>query len=193
MKDENKALLNKTVEHAQLTKFQKFSGKNVNLNYSSKYISFSGSSSNIRRILFFHNSLGTMLLKLIYWNKSIQRVNFIITTKWLPGTTPENNREIPKKTNIWRKCDWVNITLWHECFPESCLSIVTSYRLTLTDFVLKFKLKNVHEWKSTKWILYPNTYLTECCLLHSAVDFFHFFQQVWWWFLMKWVINMFLH
>ena len=151
MKDENKTLLNKTVEHAQLTKFQNFSGKNVNLNYSSKYISFSGSSSNIRRILFFHKSLGTMLLKLIYWNKSIQRVNFIITTKWIPGTTPKNNREIPKKTNIWRKCDWVNITLWHECFPESCLNIVTSYRLTFTDFVLKFKLKTFMNENLLNW------------------------------------------
>ena len=110
MKDQKKALLNKTVEHAQLTKFQNFSGKKFNLSYSSKYISFSGSSSNIKRIHFFSSQLSRFnAFKLIYWNKSIQRANIIITTKWIPGTTPENNREITKKTNMRRKCvEWTS-------------------------------------------------------------------------------------
>ena len=47
----------------KISKFQR--QKNVKLNYSSKYISLFGSSSNIKRIQFFHNPLGTLLLKSI--------------------------------------------------------------------------------------------------------------------------------
>ena len=47
--------------------------------------------------------------------------------KSIPGTTPENKWEIPKKTSMKKKCDFkkVDITLSHECFPESCFDIVT--------------------------------------------------------------------
>ena len=121
----------------KISKFQR--QKNVKLNYSSKYISLFGSSSNIKRIQFFHNPLGTLLLKLIYWNKSIQRANIIITTKWTPRTAPENNREIPNKTSMRRNCDRVNITLWHECFPKSCLDIVTGLDLQILFWNLSLK------------------------------------------------------
>ena len=47
----------------------------------------------------------------------------------MPGTTPENNRGIPKRTTIRRKRDFkkVDITFELESFSESCLDIVTTY------------------------------------------------------------------
>ena len=141
VEDENKTLLNKTVEHAQLTKFQNFSRKNVKLNYSSKSISFSGSSSNIKRILFFHNSLGTLPLRLIYWDKSIQRVDTIITTKWIPGTTPKIIEKFPKR-QIWGRCviEWTS-HFDMNVFPRVVwiLSQVTSLHLHVMFWNLKWQ------------------------------------------------------
>ena len=46
----------------------------------------------------------------------------------MPGTTPKNKKEIPKKASMRRKCDLnkVGIIFSHECFSESCFDIVTT-------------------------------------------------------------------
>ena len=46
----------------------------------------------------------------------------------MPGTTPENKWEIPKKTSMRKKRDFkkVDTTLSHECFPETCFDIVST-------------------------------------------------------------------
>ena len=74
-------------------------------------------------------------------------INIMITTNEQPGTTLSNGREIPKtlmrrwvpRTAIRRTCDFkkVNITLWPECFLDSCLE--------------KNQQKNLHGQKTTVW------------------------------------------
>ena len=44
--------------------------------------SFPGSSPNIKRTVFSWMSPGRLLLKLIYWNKSVQRINIITTNEY---------------------------------------------------------------------------------------------------------------
>ena len=94
-----------------------------------------GKYPNIKKMenAFFQEHLQVRLLpKLIYWNKSIQSINIIITTyKWIPGATPKNVRQIPKKTkdSYEEKVKFQKSLKWDfdhsECFLESCLDIVT--------------------------------------------------------------------
>ena len=94
----------------------------------SKYLYFSWEFPEYNT-LFSKSSPGRLLLKLIYWNKSMQIINIINTTNEQPGTTLNNDREIPKKTAMRRMCDFkkVNITLWPGCLHDSCFDIVRSY------------------------------------------------------------------
>ena len=95
--------------------------------------------------------------------------------KWIPGTTPENKWEFPKKTSTRKKCDIkkVDITLSHECFPEKCFDIVS------TAF-LKPQQKNLHRQKFTEWktALIPQHLLSR--MLSIIFRFSCFFQQVLW-------------
>ena len=108
-------MLDITIDHALMRKFQNFSKKKVKLSN----LVFLGVSWIYREYLFSGTPSGRLLLKLIYWNKSItiKRLNIIITKKWIPGTIPENKWEIPKKTSMRslmrRKWDFrkVDITL----------------------------------------------------------------------------------
>ena len=108
------------------------------------------------------------------------------------GNNPDNNNEIPKKTTMRRNCDFkkVDITLSHECFPESCLDVVTTY-----SFCLKLQQKNLRVQKSIVWkiVLVPQYLLTRMLSIIFSCEFFHYFQQVRWWFPLKWVINMCFH
>ena len=120
--------------------------------------------------LFSKTSPGRLLLKLIYWNKSVQVINIIITTNEQPGTSLNNGREIPKlwmrrwilMTAIRRMCNFkkVNITLWSECFLDSCLDIVRTYSFCFGTSAEK-----------SPW---TKTYCTENCLNTSILWIFFF-------------------
>ena len=92
--------------------------------------SFPGSSQNIKRTLSSRTSPGRLLLKLIYWNESIQRINIIITTDENQEQPPIiiekfQREDSSEKEFVFKKVD---ITLcWHEFLPASCLDIVTTY------------------------------------------------------------------
>ena len=81
-------------------------------------------------------------------------------------------REIPKKTTMWKKCDFKKVD-YH--FDMNVFPRVVWILPQLAAFVLQLKQKNVHGRKSTEWILYLTIYLVKCYLLYSTVDFFIFF------------------
>ena len=112
-----KTLLNKTAEHRRLPKFHNFRGKESLAQ---------GKSPNIKRTLSSRTSPVRLLLKLIYWNKSIESINIFITTN---EYQEQSQTMIEKFQDVRRKCDFkkVDISLWPECFLESCLDIVTTY------------------------------------------------------------------
>ena len=66
----------------------------------SKYFNFRGSSPNIKRTLFPIACRGRLFLKLSYWNKSIQRINIIITTNECQKQTLTILEKFPRK-HIW--------------------------------------------------------------------------------------------
>ena len=130
-----------------------------------------------------------MLLKLIYWNKSIQSIN-IITTNGYQEQPPNNNREIPKKTAMRRKViskSWYHTLTW--MFSGELFGYCRKLHLLFWNFGRKISMgKNLLYGKLPEYL---NIYLLESCLLY--LGFFHFFQQVWRSFPLKWVINMCLH
>ena len=84
--------------------------------------------------------------------------------KSIPGTTPENKWEIPKKLFMKKKCDLkkVDITLSHECFPV----------------FLKLQQRNLHRQKLTEWktTLIPQHLLSRMLSIIFRISCF--FQQV---------------
>ena len=93
--------------------------------------------------------------------------------KWIPGTTPENKWEIPKKTSMRKKYDFkkADITLSNKCFPKSCFDIVT-------EAFFKTSGKKLHRQKFTEWktSLIPQHLLGR--ILSIIFRFSCFFQQV---------------
>ena len=77
-----------------------------------------------------------------------------------------------------RKYDFkkVDIALWYKYLPKSCLDIVTMYSFCFKTSVEKSPWTKI----CTENCLNTSIFWLECCLLYSAVDFFHFFEQVWW-------------
>ena len=103
-------------------------------------------------------SPGRLLLKLIYWNKSIQSINITVTTNEYQEQPQTMIKKFPWGHTAMRvKCDFkkVCINLWPECFVESCLDIVTTYSIC-------FVLCMSH---------YLNICLLEFCLLRSTYIF----------------------
>ena len=160
----SKTLLNKTVEHAQQTKFQNISGKKSLVQLVNTF-SFPGICPNIKRRLFSRTYLGRLLLKLMYWNKSI---NIMITTNEYQEQPPTIIEKFPKR-QLWggSVISKVDIILWHECFIENCLDIVTTY-----SFYFETSAENVRGQKSIIWkiALVSQCFLTR--MLYSAVNFF---------------------
>ena len=165
----SKTLLNKTVEHAQLTKFQNISGKKSLVQLVNTF-SFPGICPNIKRRLFSRTYLGRLLLKLMYWNKSI---NIMITTNEYQEQPPTIIEKFPKKTTMRRKCDFkkVDIILWHECFIENCLDIVTTY-----SFYFETSAENFRGQKSIIWkiALVSQCFLTRMWLLECYIQLWIF-------------------
>ena len=107
-----KTLLNETVEYAELTKFQNYNGKISQAQLINTF-SFPGSPLNTKKTPFFSKTPpGRSLLKLIYWNKSMQITNIITTTNEQPGTNLNKDRKIPKKTAVRRRAYYEIQSMW---------------------------------------------------------------------------------
>ena len=118
-------LLKKTFEYAQLTKFQNFRGKKLSSLINT--FSFPGSSRNIKKALSSRTSPGRLLLKLIYWNESIQRINIIITTDEYQEQPPTIEEKFSRRQlwgEIWFQKSWYYTLA--EFLLASCWDIVTT-------------------------------------------------------------------
>ena len=138
--------------------------------------SFPQSYSNIEQTLFSRTFPGRLLLKLIiYWNKSIQSLNIIITANEYQEWIPNIDREILKKLAMRRKCDFkkveiMNVDIIPWMFPRYLLGHCHNLQLLFWNFSRKIYLLQL--WKTD---LIPQYLLR--MLSYSAADFFTFFNK----------------
>ena len=130
----SKTLLNKTVEHAHQTKFQNISAKKSLVQLVNTF-SFPGICPNIKRRLFSRTFLGRLLLKLMYWNKSI---NIMITTNKYQEQPPTIIEKFPKR-QLWGGSVLSKKLISY--FDMNVLSRTVWILSQLTAFILKLQQK----------------------------------------------------
>ena len=96
--------------------------------------SFPGSSPNIKRTFFSWMSPGRLLLKLIYWSKSVQNKYHHLCYKWIPGTIRDNNREIPKQKTM-RRVQFQEKLIW--IFSRELLGYCHNLQILFWNFSRK--------------------------------------------------------
>ena len=166
-------LLKKPFEHVQLTKFQNFRGKKLSSLINT--FSFPGSSRNIKKALSSRTSPGRLLLKLIYWNESIQRINIIITTDEYQEQPPTIIEKFARRQlwgGIWFQKSWYHSLAWI-FFPR-----VVWILSQLTASVLKLQQQNVLGQKSTVWktALVPQYLLSGMLSTIFSCEYFRYFR-----------------
>ena len=160
-------MLNETVKIKFQRKIKFSSVKNT--------FSFPGSSRNIKRTLSSRTSPGRLLLKLIYWNESIQRINIIITTDEYQEQSPTIVDKFPRRQlwgGIWFQKSWYHTLAWissRELF-EYCHNL----QLLFWNFSIKISLdKNL---LCGKLLLVTQYLLVRMLSAMFSCKYFRYFQ-----------------
>ena len=128
-----------------------------------------------------------MRLKLIDWNKSIEKINIIITTNEQQERPPTIKEKFPRR-QLWggiliSKSWYHTLTL---IFSRELLGCCHNLQLLFWNFSKKISVDKIYCMENCLPPCLPTRMVSPI----FSCAFFRYFQQVRWWSPLKWVIIM---